>query len=95
MICERCKRDITKNVTCNYCSRKIQMERKSLLLKKNDRILILCKLPEDMSAIVKNNKKRIMSEVNASDIRESGDISEMKETEIEGDRIYLKIVKNG
>ena len=26
MICERCKRDITKNVTCNYCSRKIGFE---------------------------------------------------------------------
>ena len=88
-------KELMNDAAIRNFERKIQMERKSLLLKKNDRILILCKLPEDMSAIVKNNKKRIMSEVNASDIRESGDISEMKETEIEGDRIYLKIVKNG
>ncbi len=74
--------------------RKIQTERKSMQLRKSEKIIIRMKIPGELSGIIKKNLKRIMSDLNALEIKESEDLPSMKESEIEGEKIYLAITKN-
>lgn len=72
--------------------RKIQLARKEMLLKKADRIRLLCRLPPDMAKIVDKNKKRILKDINAVRLSELKS-DEGVEFEIDGEKIRIQIVR--